>query len=132
MIIKRNWRDAHPTIAHQSGLDWRLLSSTMKTSGDIEEPELDPQYRCLKVITYVSYAKLQPSLSYEPHLHEDHEEVYYIINGTGKIKMGNEEVRFRDGDIIYIPENTTHSIINDGEEMIDFLAFGGFTGKEKK
>ncbi|HET7345130.1 MAG TPA: cupin domain-containing protein [Nitrososphaeraceae archaeon] len=56
----------------------------------------------------------------------------YIINGTGKIKMGNEEVRFRDGDIIYIPENTTHSIINDGEEMIDFLAFGGFTGKEKK
>jgi oxalate decarboxylase/phosphoglucose isomerase-like protein (cupin superfamily) len=37
----------------------------------------------------------------------------------------------RDGDIIYIPENTTHSIINDGEEMIDFLAFGGFTGKEK-
>jgi hypothetical protein len=35
-------------------------------------------------------------------------------------------------DIIYIPENTTHSIINDGEEMIDFLAFGGYTGKQKK
>ena len=67
-----------------------------------------------------------------PHHPEDHEEVYYIINGTGKIKMGNEETRFRDGDIIYIPENITHSIINDGEEMIDFLAFGGFTGKEKQ
>ena len=132
MIVKRNWRDAHPTIAHQSGLDWRLLSSATKTSGDIEESGLDPQYRCLKAITYVSYAKLQPRLSYQPHHHDDHEEVYYIINGTGKIKMGNEEVRFRDGDIIYIPENTTHSIINDGEEMIDFLAFGGFTGKEKK
>jgi mannose-6-phosphate isomerase-like protein (cupin superfamily) len=86
----------------------------------------------LKAITYVSYAKLQPRLSYQPHHHDDHEEVYYIINGTGKIKMGNEEVRLRDGDIIYIPENTTHSIINDGEEMIDFLAFGGFTGKGKK
>jgi mannose-6-phosphate isomerase-like protein (cupin superfamily) len=131
MIVKRNWRDAHPTIAHESGLDWRLLSSTMKTSGDIEEPELDPQYRCLKVITYVSFAKLQPRLSYQPHLHDDHEEVYYIINGTGMIKMGNEEVRFRDGDIIYIPENTVHSIINDGEEMVDFLAFGGLTRKEK-
>jgi mannose-6-phosphate isomerase-like protein (cupin superfamily) len=131
MIIKRNWRDAHPTIAHKSGLDWRLLSSTMKTSGDIEESELDPQYRCLKVITYVSFAKLQPRLSYEPHLHDDHEEVYYIINGTGRIRVGNEEVKFRDGDIIYIAENTVHSIINDGEEMVDFLAFGGFTGKEK-
>ena len=132
MIVKRNWRDAHPTIAHQSGLDWRLLSSATKTSGDIEESGLDPQYRCLKAITYVSYAKLQPRLSYQPHHHDDHEEVYYIINGTGKIKMGNEEVRLRDGEIIYIPENTTHSIINDGEEMIDFLAFGGFTGKGKK
>ena len=130
MIITRNWRDAHPTIAHESGLDWRLLSSTIKTSGDIEEPELDPQYHCLKTITYVSFAKLQPSLSYEPHHHEDHEEIYYIIAGTGRIKIGNEETRFRDGDIIYIPENATHSIINDGEEMIDFLAFGGFTGKE--
>jgi mannose-6-phosphate isomerase-like protein (cupin superfamily) len=34
---------------------------------------------------------LQPRLSYEPHRHEDHEEVYYIINGTGRIKIGNED-----------------------------------------
>jgi hypothetical protein len=25
-----------------------------------------------------------------------------------------------------------HSIINDGEEMIKFLTFGGYTGKQKK
>ena len=24
-------------------------------------------------------------------IHDDHEEVYYIMNGTGKIKVGNEE-----------------------------------------
>ena len=51
------------------------------------------------------------------------------MGGTGRIKIGKEEARFRDGDIIYIPEKTTHSITNDGEEIIDFLAFGGFTGK---
>jgi len=38
----------------------------------------------------------------------------------------------RDGDIIYIPENATHSIINDGEEMLRFLAFGGYTRKQTK
>ena len=116
--------NTHPTIAHKSGLDWRLLSSATKTSGDIEA-EVEPKYQCLKSITYVSFAKLQPRLSYEPHEHTDHEEIYYIINGTGKIKIGDEEARFRDGDIIYIPEKTMHSITNDGEEMIDFLAFGG-------
>ena len=132
MIIKRNWRDIHPTIAHQSGVDWRLRSSAIRTSGDIEETTLDPQCNCLKAITYVSYAKLQPHHSYEPHHHDDHEDVHYVINGIGRIRVGSEETGLRDGDIIYIPKNTTHSIINDGEETIDFLAFGGYTGKKRK
>jgi oxalate decarboxylase/phosphoglucose isomerase-like protein (cupin superfamily) len=45
------------------------------------------------------------------------------------MKIGNEEARFRDGDVIYIPEKTSHSIINAGEEMVDFLAFGASTVK---
>jgi oxalate decarboxylase/phosphoglucose isomerase-like protein (cupin superfamily) len=43
------------------------------------------------------------------------------------MKIGNEEGRFRDGDVIYIPEKTSHSNINDGEQIVDFLAFGAFT-----
>jgi mannose-6-phosphate isomerase-like protein (cupin superfamily) len=131
MVIKRNWREVYPTIAHKSGLDWRLLSMSGKTSGDIEA-KVDPQYQCLKAITYISLARLQPSLSYERHTHEDHEEVYYIIKGKGTIRINNKDDTFRDGDVIYIPERSTHSIINDGEEMVEFLAFGGFTGEHKK
>jgi mannose-6-phosphate isomerase-like protein (cupin superfamily) len=101
-----------------------------KTSGDIEA-EVEPEYKCLKMITYVSLARLQPSLSYERHIHEDHEEVYYIIAGRGNIRIGNEMAKFRDGDIIYIPEKTAHSITNDGEEMIEFLAFGGHTAAKQ-
>jgi mannose-6-phosphate isomerase-like protein (cupin superfamily) len=98
-----------------------------KTHGDIEA-EVDSKFQCLAAITYVSLAKLQPSLSYEPHEHQDHEEIYYIISGSGHIKIGDESSRFRDGDVIYIPEKTMHSITNDGEQMVEFLAFGGFTG----
>jgi mannose-6-phosphate isomerase-like protein (cupin superfamily) len=127
-MIIRNWRNVYPTIAHKSGLDWRLLAMTAKTHGDIEA-EVDPKFQCLKSITYVSLAKLQPTLSYQRHNHEDHEEVYYIIHGTGKIRIGSESARFRDGDVIYIPEKSVHSITNDGNEMVEFLAFGGFTGR---
>jgi hypothetical protein len=67
-----------------------------KTHGDIDA-EVDPKFQCLKSITYVSLAKLQPSLSYEPHEHQDHEEIYYIINGSGHIKIGDEIAKFRDG-----------------------------------
>jgi mannose-6-phosphate isomerase-like protein (cupin superfamily) len=102
-----------------------------KTHGDIDA-EVDPKFQCLKSITYVSLAKLQPTLSYEKHDHQDHEEIYYIVNGNGRIKIGDEEAKFRDGDIIYIPEKTSHSITNDGDEMVEFLAFGGYTGITKE
>jgi mannose-6-phosphate isomerase-like protein (cupin superfamily) len=102
-----------------------------KTHGDIDA-EVDPKFQCLKSITYVSLAKLQPTLSYEKHDHRDHEEIYYIISGNGHIKIGDEMARFRDGDIIYIPEKTSHSITNDGDEMVEFLAFGGYTGVTKE
>ena len=36
MIIIRNWRNVLPTIAHKSGIDWRLLSNSVKTNGDID------------------------------------------------------------------------------------------------
>lgn len=48
-------------------------------------------------------------------------------SGKGSIKIGKEAAEFRDGDIIYIPKNMKHSITNDGDEMVEFLAFGGFT-----
>jgi hypothetical protein len=52
-------------------------------------------------MTYVSLAQLQLPLSYEPHKHSDYEEVYHIIKSKGSIRIGNEEIRFRDGNIIY-------------------------------
>jgi mannose-6-phosphate isomerase-like protein (cupin superfamily) len=103
----------------------------IKTHGDIDA-EVDAKFQCLKSITYVSLAKLQPSLSYEPHEHKDHEEIYYIINGSGHIKIGDEIAKFREGDVIYIPEKTSHSITNDGNKMVEFLAFGGFTGIKRE
>jgi len=75
---------------------------------------------------------LQPTLSYDKHQHPDHEELYYMINGKGKIKIGMEESQFKDGGIIYIPERTEHTITNNGEEIIEFLAFGGLIDMNSK
>lgn len=123
----KNWRNVKPVIAHKSGIDWRLMSMPgPKTSGDIEV-KIDKEALCLKSITYVSLAWLQPGLSYESHSHSDHEELYYIIKGKGKITVDGVVRRLRDGDLIYIPENSLHEISNDGEEIIEFLAFGGLT-----
>src|SRR5690606_9330562 len=119
----------YPTIAHKSVIDWRLLTMNTKTMGDIDV-DTYPIFQCLRSITYVSLARLQPFLSYKRHIHQDHEELYYIFHGKGTIKLDDDTANFRDGDILYIPPETEHTIINNGEEMIEFLAFGGFTGKK--
>ena len=125
MSIIKNWRNCLPTVAHRVGVDWRLLSMIgSKTDGDIEA-EVDPKYQCMQTITYLSLAWLQPSLTYESHQHLDHEEVYYIIKGTGQITINNQTENFRDGDAIYIPPKCFHSITNTGDEMVEFIAFGG-------
>ncbi|NLX69765.1 MAG: cupin domain-containing protein [Clostridiales bacterium] len=116
-MIKVNWRDVVPTIAHDAGIDWRLLS------GQSLKDENDPS-ACMEGMMYIARACLQPSLSYHPHAHDDHEEVYYIIRGKGEIRIDDEVQPIRDGDIIYIGVNQVHEIRNTGDEMMEFLAVG--------
>lgn len=119
-MVKVNWRSIPPTIAHGAGIDWRLLSGQSLKNSD------DPT-ACMEGMMYVSLASLQPSLSYHPHSHDDHEEVYYIISGKGEIRIDDEVQPIRDGDIIYIGVNQIHEIRNTGEEMLNFLAFAAQT-----
>jgi hypothetical protein len=37
MIVTKNWRDVYPTIAHKTGIDWRLLSFGGLTGKPTEE-----------------------------------------------------------------------------------------------
>lgn len=43
------------------------------------------------------------------HKHVYHSEHVYVLQGTGIMKLGEQEVTVKQGDIIYIPKNTIHS-----------------------
>ena len=73
---------------------------------------------------YIARASLQPTLEYHDHVHDDHEEIYYIMSGTGEIKIDGEVKPVRDGDIVFIGVNQWHQIRNTGDAMLDFLAVG--------
>ncbi len=49
------------------------------------------------------------------------QELYYIIQGIGKIIVDNSEELIEKGDIITIPGNTTQQIQNTGKEKLKFL-----------
>lgn len=45
----------------------------------------------------------------DPHHHPTHE-FYYILSGRGIMRIGAEEHTVGQGDLIYTPPDTTHSI----------------------
>lgn len=121
-MIKANWRDHAPSIVHEAGIDWQLLSA--KKDGD------NRPTACMESMMYIARALLQPGLQYHDHVHDDHEEIYYIISGCGEIKIDDEVKPIRDGDIIFIGVNQYHQIRNTGTEMLELFAVGAAPHKK--
>ena len=48
------------------------------------------------------------------HKHDDVEQVYFILKGRARIRVGDEVFEAREGDFIYIPRGVVHSNENIG------------------
>ena len=59
------------------------------------------------------------------HSHRLQEEMFYVIEGTGEVRIGAETFPIRAGDIIACPTGgpeTAHQIINTGKAELKYLA----------
>ena len=56
------------------------------------------------------------------HYHRDTTEVYYILEGTGKIELDGEWRPIEPGAMIWIPNGTRHRLVADGE--VKTIVFG--------
>ena len=56
----------------------------------------------------------------KPHKHKKTEEVYFILKGNAKIKVGDEIFPVKAGDVFSIPKNEYHNI-QDVEETIELV-----------
>jgi mannose-6-phosphate isomerase-like protein (cupin superfamily) len=48
------------------------------------------------------------------HSHADHEEVYYVIQGRGRMVVGDSEYDIKAGDALYVPFGEFHTTFNTG------------------
>jgi len=55
------------------------------------------------------------------HLHGNIEEVYHVIEGTGKMTIDDEEENVADGDVIYIPPRKIHTLVQSGVKPLRFI-----------
>jgi mannose-6-phosphate isomerase-like protein (cupin superfamily) len=72
-------------------------------------------------VANVSYARLK---TLPPFYHTGYDEVYYILSGTGTVKLNNEPSRLQPGSVVVIPAGTSHSLEADPGEELEFAIFG--------
>lgn len=59
------------------------------------------------------------------HHHTETEEVYYILEGSGRMTVGAETREVGAGDAVYIPRGATHTLENTGAEPLTLLLVCG-------
>jgi len=71
----------------------------------------------------LSSTKLRGKQQTRGHRHPGQEEVYFFIQGAGKMIVGEEDsepFRVIGGDIVLIPDGAFHKVINDVESDLVF------------
>jgi mannose-6-phosphate isomerase-like protein (cupin superfamily) len=66
-------------------------------------------------------ARLPPGGSTTPHRHIETEEIYYVLEGRGLMRVGEEAAELGPGDAVAIPPGQSHTITNTGAETLKFL-----------
>ena len=114
-MIIRNWRDATPYVGHNSAIIWQVLTSADRKNA------MPPESACLLAAHNFTRHTLQGRMKSDYHDHENMEQVYYFIKGSGKMLIDGEEYPVTEGDAVHLPPKTKHQLINDGEDEIEHL-----------
>lgn len=94
--------------------DKEVLETTYRAHGGaIAQMILDR--RTLKEIGFLATARLEPGKEIESHV-DPMEEIYFVLSGTGLMRLDDEEQQVTPGDAIWIPVGSSHSLLNNGTE----------------
>ena len=97
----------------------RVSAFTTKDGSEIREL-LAYRNSCIRNQTLAD-ARLPVSAATAPHHHVKTEEIYYILQGQGLMRVGEETREVGVGDAIAIPPGAVHQITNSGSETLNFL-----------
>jgi mannose-6-phosphate isomerase-like protein (cupin superfamily) len=97
----------------------RVPAFTTKDGSEIREL-LAHRNSCIKLQS-LAEARLPPGGQTAPHYHPNTEEIYYILEGEGRMTIDGETCEVGPGDAIAIGPGAVHTIVNSGQETLKFL-----------
>jgi mannose-6-phosphate isomerase-like protein (cupin superfamily) len=84
--------------------------------------------RSESVASEVFVVVIEPGKAPPLHKHDDTEQVFHVIEGTGTLVIGREGATFpvKPGDVVRIPPATLHTIRADGGHTLRYLCVDCF------
>ncbi len=70
----------------------------------------------------VHWLEVPTGAAEELRSHEEAEQVYVVVKGTGTMSATGDTQELAQGDLVLIPPATDHSVANDGEEVLALVS----------
>jgi mannose-6-phosphate isomerase-like protein (cupin superfamily) len=70
----------------------------------------------------VTWLEVPSGVEQRLHSHEEGEQVYVVVKGSGRMSVAGDTQDIDIGDLILVPPATDHAISNDGESELACLS----------
>ncbi|MEO6305364.1 MAG: cupin domain-containing protein [Bacteroidia bacterium] len=69
----------------------------------------------------------------KPHKHQYHSEHVFVMEGEGRMSLGDKTFKLKKGDLVFIPKNTIHSVKTTSKEPLKVVSIQApfFDGKDR-
>jgi mannose-6-phosphate isomerase-like protein (cupin superfamily) len=76
----------------------------------------------------IGHVTLEPNGGQVPWHNQDQEEVYFIVEGSGEMCLGEERSNVTAGQAVYIPQTVFHQLTNTGDKPMRMIYCYGPAG----
>ena len=83
-------------------------------------------------VQMVNWCRMEPGKAFSPHYHEDMEEIFLILKGKARIRIGEATAEIESQEAVVVPPREIHEMKNVGEEDLEYLAIGISQGQGGK
>jgi mannose-6-phosphate isomerase-like protein (cupin superfamily) len=104
-VLVRRFSEAAVTDVH------RLNSHILMDAGELGSRNLS-----------VNWLEVPAGASEELRSHEEAEQVYVVVKGSGTMSATGDTQRLSEGDLVLIPPATDHSVANDGSSPLALVS----------
>ncbi len=99
----------------------QLQESSHGGTGPVELFEIWGKSNFQSNIDFIDRVVVPPGSNIGFHKHGNNEEMYIVLEGTGRMKIEDQEVDVGKGDMILNPAGGRHGLTNNSEKNIDLL-----------